>query len=457
MEHTNENKGKANRRIVPRQSRRDALSNTQTGLGTAAGRSAYSTWADDTGDSLPPGELVGMYLADGMAARIVDLLPDAATSTGFSIAGTDPGFDHEAFAAWVEDLAILGALNDASTWGRLYGGGALIMAGGPLDQPVGPDFVPESLIVTDRQHLSRQPGGRAGDLSRAVHVPEFYQYTRPDGASTGTVHHSRVIAFAGAKTPARIREQNDGWSPSVLVRPYQSITRLAAAMGYAGEMMHTASIVILKIAGLKEMLLTGNNSRAEAQEVVQSIMDSVDQLHAYAVDSADSVEEFTRSFSGVAQMLDHAIADVLRHSEAPKTVFLNEQAGGLAVGSEGEISTWHNVINTWRRKKLTPAVNRIVSGKVAAMGGGESFRVVWDPLSEPDQQAEAVAALTRAQADQIYLTQGVSDPHEIRQREIDAGRLIEVEAPDLPPDPSIESAQMPDLGEAGAELGTGAT
>lgn len=423
--------------------RKDAITNTATGLGTSKGREHYS-YFQRPGLTEATGALDEIFAADGLASRIVELIPEEAARVGFTLEGVPEGFDAPAFESACEDLRLMPTLCAAAIWARLFGGGAvLVFGGGRMDQPFRRGARVEALLDVSRVDLARDSAtlGDAGQMARGRYVPEFYTYTDPDSGDSKRVHHSRVVRLIGARCSPRVRASQDGWGLSVLERPYAAIVRLAEAMGYTGEMLHTASTMILQIEGFAKAIAAGGQDADEMRQAVEEVFDSVDVLHGYAIDRNHDLREVSRSFAGISSALDHLIAAAVRASGGvPKTILLGEQPAALNAGAEGEFAAWRAVVSAWLEAELTPAVAYLSDLILAAMlgpGAPAKFHVAWADLSSPDPQAAAAAAVAQAQVDQIYISLGVIDPHEVRERLILSGELVPVEAPELPEDPEV--------------------
>lgn len=416
--------------------------NTATGLGTAKGREVYSYYQGPTLTGCY-GELNAIYETDGMAARICDAHPEDGTSKGFEIEAPDQEFDEKEFFSELESLHLLQRVKQCGTWSRLQGGAAVIIfGGGSLEKPFPEGAKVDALLTVDRECIARDTAslGDDGQIKRGQFVPEFYRYADPDsvnGDAEQRVHYSRVLRMIGADCAPKTRATLDGWGLSVLERSYRSLIRLTEAEGYAGEMLHTASVFILKIEGWLKAIAEGGQSAEEMQEAVEAVADSIDILHMFAIDKNSEMTEVTRNIAGVADLLEKFVDSVLRNSDGiPRTKLLNEQpTGALSAGSEGEFAAWYGRVSAWQEEQATPVVMRVVElvfAWMAAQGKEvpEDWQIKWCDLHAKDEKREAEIDLLQTQIDQARYTMGAVEDYEIRARLIAEGKVEEVDPPE---------------------------
>src|SRR6187402_2542935 len=99
-------------------------SNSQTGFGTSRDKTTYNRYTG--GYVLGDEELSVLYHGDDLAALIVDIVPDEMLREGFSVDVGDTEVNAD-LADEFDQLGIVEKLADAIRWGRLYGGGALLL------------------------------------------------------------------------------------------------------------------------------------------------------------------------------------------------------------------------------------------------------------------------------------------------------------------------------------------
>ena len=117
--------------------RADSWANTLTGVGTALGKNNLRfTLSGEEYLSLV--DLGNLYDFDGICARIVDAVPKHALRQGFTVSTGDAAQETAVHEAMTQ-LQVIERTRLAWTWGRGFGGGALVLGiddGRALDEPV---------------------------------------------------------------------------------------------------------------------------------------------------------------------------------------------------------------------------------------------------------------------------------------------------------------------------------
>lgn len=415
--------------------RADSYANALTGLASNLDKSTYGTFVRR--NKLDYQTLGDLYEQGSIAARIVDRVVDDATSGGYSIKSTDTDFDPAEVRAVLDELDAVSQIADAWRWGRLYGGALLVLSvndGLRMDQPLNLPTATkiQALNVIEAPYVTPdQFSPRMG--ARAFADPEFYLVHLPFGreGAQRKIHKSRVLRFDGVHTsPAKLVEHG-GWGPSVIDRVWDELRQLGQAMGYASNIMHDLSVMVVKLEGLRAMLCGGPEQEAQARKILESMRQSMDNIHALALDKQDSYEERTRTVTGLEKLIEKFVDALVRATDMPRTVILGEQPGGLNAGADGEIRSWLDHVAAAQRQVLAPALGRILEVQFAIIENKgqrppESWSVEFDPLWRPSQRENAETLDKVASALQKLILQDVIDPDEARSFMVEQG-LIHVE------------------------------
>jgi phage-related protein (TIGR01555 family) len=415
----------------------DSYSNLVTQMGTSRDKSSYSRFLPNP--DIPAAELDAMYEQDAMSARIVDRLPDDATREEVFLTGTDERVDFASVQSQLEDLDAVGRLSEAWKWARLYGGALVLMVvndGKTMDMPLDLADATKlaSLQVLEKPFLTPD-GFNAGMGARAFRNPEHYTMLVPFGSSkVRKIHRTRVIRFDGVQVPNTRLVQRGGWGPSVLDRVHVELTQLGDVMGYSRHIMHNISLMVFKLEGFRAMLCGGPQQKAQAAEIIESLVTNADTLHATGLDTSDELVEVSRSVSGVTDLMDQFIAALVRASGMPRVVLLGEQPGGQNASADSEIRTWFDFVASQQRLVLTPALNRLLTVIFRIRGNDgevvpDEWTVNYSPLWQPTELEKADTLLKRSQAASLLLDQGVLQVEQVEADLVSAGLITETEAP----------------------------
>jgi len=414
---------------------RDNYTNLVTQLGTANDKSASTAYLTDR--ILGQEELALLYEQDAVAARIVDRVVDDATRVSFTLEDMDKSFDFASVKSELEDLDAVNQIADAWRWSRLYGGGMVIMAvndGRKYEEPLDLSAATKLSALTVVDSTMVMPVGFIPGLgSRAFANPEYYEINVAFGTSRARkIHKSRVIRFDGLRVPASRMIQNGGWGPSVLQRVWRECKRLGSALGYAENLLHELSVMILNIEGLRDMLCGGADNISQVKQMLETLKWGVDNLHFLGLDSNDTFTEVKRSVDGVGGLIDKFVDALVRATNMPRLIILGEQPGGLNADSKGETRAWYDSVDAERGQKLTPALTRLLDVLLAVrLNRGEQvpdeFTIDYESLMSEAPEQEAQTNFIRAQTAQILVVNGLASPDEIRQGLINQGAITPIE------------------------------
>lgn len=415
----------------------DAYANLITGLGGSRDKSRGSVLYRE-GDLTSP-ELDVLYEQDALAARIVDRIVDDAIRSGFDIEAADEGFDVKSIKSQVEDLQVLEESGDAWRWARLYGGALTYFNtndGRKMSEPLDLGSVTKLINLQVLESPFVTPSAYNPGLgARAFRNPERYDVLVPFGGrdSIRTIHRSRVVRFDGVRVPPTRLISRGGWGPSVLDRVVRELVQLGEVMGYARNVMHELSIMILKLEGFRDQVCGGPEAKAEIEKVIEAIRWAVDNLHTLALDKKDDYGESTRTVSGLADLLKMFVEALARSTDYPSMILLNTRAegSGLANSAGSELAQYYDNVDAARKKFLIPAINRALEIIFAVRKrSGErvpsEWTITFPSLYQPTEKERSETELRDAQRDQILMTFGVKSADEARDERIRAGQIIPI-------------------------------
>lgn len=424
----------------------DDYVNLVTALGTAGDKSTAGFMAG--GRIIPIGELNAIYEGDAVGARIVDRLPDDGTREGFTLKGTDEDFDVSSVDSDWESMNANVAMADAWRWARLYGGALIVMLvndGRPLSEPIDLSRATKlrALQVIESPFATPEVWSPAMG-SRAFRQPARYMVTVPFSQNPlRQIHWSRTIRFDGVRvSPTRMIELG-GWGPSVYQRLHRELRRLGTTQGYAENILHELSTMVLSIKGFREQACGSEKDQADLRQIFATMKFALDNLHMLVTDSEDSYHEQTRTVSGLTDLLDQFVQAIVRATDMPRTVLLGEQPGGINASADSEIRSWFDFVHGQQKITLRPAIDRLLEVMFALRANKgedvpEEWTIEFNPLWQPTEKEKAETGKLRAETASILIGDDVVAPGEVRARMINEGDIEPLEADDLPETPEIE-------------------
>lgn len=416
--------------------RLDSIGNYISGIGLygsdagVAGRPTLDT-------RLTAPELDYLYLSNDLTRRIVDELVQDALKDGF----TARDLKTNDIVEEPDHLDIRDAAESAGINGRLYGGGLIHLitrSMGGQNQPLeaGPGVEIENLVVLDRWEATprdfvediKQPGrggmGQFGDALNYDITPVTLSGMTPYEGESDPVHWTRLLRFGGARLPRRLSLQNNGYDDSVVQPVWDSVRNFTQSEQAMATIIQRFEQATVSIAGLSESLATGGKESEDLiRKRMQMMHESLSILNAALID-ADAGEKYERKYAtltGLDVMWDRFAQSVAKAARMPMTQLFGQSPDGMSTDDQSGKANWRKQITAYQNKTLRPALEWYFT----LINGGKPVWIEFASHEETTATEEATIAKMRAETDATYLARGVYSAEEVRQREIDEGRLVD--------------------------------
>lgn len=290
--------------------------------------------------------------------KIVDLPPFDAVREWRKWQADDEAI--ELIEAEEKRLGLSQKLRKAMTWGRLYGGGALVM-GIPGQNPSAPlviEAVEEGglkyIHATHRFALTAREIDR-DPQSAGYGGPVMYQFALKDGGMLD-VHPSRVIRFLGNEVPDFGAGAAEAWSDSLWQACRKSVLDLDTATSASVELLHEARVDVIKIPDLMENLATiGFENRLKERFGAAQSLKSM--INALILDSAEEYERKTAEFSGLPDLLKILMMFVSGASDVPATRMFGKAPDGMNATGESDLRNYYDMVRARQKNDVTPALD----------------------------------------------------------------------------------------------------
>lgn len=427
--------------------RTDDYANALIGVGTRADRSSFS--GAKAARILTQWDVENLYMADGLARKVVDLPAEEMTRSGIELEGLEDEALAEHVMSRLDELDAMRHMSDAVRISRMTGGALMIFGlndGGALDVPLNPQGVKsvDFIRVYDRYQANIKT--RVEDPAlKEYGQPELWEITPVIGGAPYLVHHSRVHVFDGEFIPERKRQQNNGWGASVYQGGMDQLVRLGMGHQWANMILERSQQAIHKIPKLADTLM-----RPGGEAMLQKRVDVVDMvrgiLNTVVVDGEEDYDVISTSLANVPDILDRFAEAVSAVFSIPVTVLMGRATGGLGSTDKGMLDAWYARVGSWWNDILRKPEDRLVTFLMMERGQNKPYKLCMRPLvvmsdkeSAEVEQLQANARKVQADADAIYLDRGVIDPDEVRagleeQYGLAAGSLAPIPDPVEPVD-----------------------
>lgn len=404
----------------------DGYANAFSMVGTSRDRSTYNR--PSAYSLLDQYTLESLYISDGLARRVVDLVAEEMTRCGFDIEGLEESAE-DSVKAKIESISLMPTLNNAVRWSRLYGGAVVVIGandGGTLDVPLNREGVKdvEFLRVYDRYQATVQT---------RVNDPASEEYGQPEswlispviaGVSPYIVHNSRILVFDGEALPDRLRSFNEYWGASTLQQCYDQLKRLGMSHQHVEHVLERIQQAVHKMPGLSTLLRSPGGeaavrARADVVDMVRGILNTI------VIDGEEDYTVQSLSMTGIPDVLDRFAEALSSVSGIPMFLLLGRSPGGLNASGKADLDGWYAKIESMQNDILRDPIMRVVDLLVSSMGVTEQdWHIEFNPLKVESkkecaevEKMEAEAAKIRMETDTGYAGIGVVDPAELRSSE----------------------------------------
>ncbi len=411
---------KANKSSTALQSsenRNDGWGNVINNLGTINSRSGSSTFLPTP--KLSQLMLTNMYTGDAIARKIVDGIVDDALR-GFINADD----------LLLEELKRVKAkqkIVEAATWGRLYGGAAIVAFaddGQDMQSPINVNRLRKviSLQIYDRYQITWTSLDINQDFySEHYGQPEIYTITNPMG-NMFKVHRSRMHFFGGEKTPT-IGATNDGWDDSVLQSLYQALRNFGQTMNATAEITQDYVQTILSINGITEMLRQGREN--EIIERIQITDMTRNSSNTIVLDAEkESYSKHSSSVSGLSDIIEKQQEVICAGSDRTMTRLFGVTSKGLGNSGSTDSDNLNNTIEAYRCDEIEPCIDWLIDILEAQSEWNdkpESFDWTFPSLKTSNEHEVAQNRLMAADMDMKYIDRGIPAEFLFKKRYSDGG------------------------------------
>jgi phage-related protein (TIGR01555 family) len=419
-----------------RKVRKDGWTNSNTGLGTSRDK---RVGGDICVTELTSVQCEDLHRGDDLAATIAEKLPEEMTRAGFEVMIEGDKETGEKFDRIFRDLQAGTRLKEMLTWSRVDGGSALLpgIDYGAIDlsKPLKEDklTIPKFLTLLRRPELFAK-SYYSNPLTDAKYgLPKVYwlqpYYVTPDGSEpslkTGAIpiHETRLLICDGVPVTKPQRARNQGWGDSVYTRVWEVLRDFNLTWGSAAVLLSDWNQGVYKIAGLNEMIASGEDGAITARLAILDRARSV--LRSIVLDAGDGEnkgEDFTRQtapLSGMAEMLQAFSLRLAAAARMPVTLLMGQSPAGLNATGALDARWFSEQVTAKQTEILLPVVERLVRliflAKDGPTGGvePENWSIRFRPLKVLSELEEADVYLKTAQADQIYTAAQVATPEEV--------------------------------------------
>jgi phage-related protein (TIGR01555 family) len=392
----------------------DGLENFVAGLGGSQDKRSYTHY----GVVIPKTrvELEAMYRTSWLAKRIVNTVADDMTGNwrSFKFGDADQNPRLEALKQAEKKLKVKHRFNEATRWGRLYGGCLMILGTKDAINPedMATPLIAENVRKGDLQYihvLDRWRCAPSGPVETDMTSPAFgmpLSYIIAESAVE--IHHSRVIRFGGEKLPYFEWLRNARWDDSVLEHTLNSLMNYDTTSAAIATMMFEANVDVIKSDDITELLSSAKGEeKLRRRFAAAALMKSFNR--AFLLDKEEEYEKKSNNFANLDKLWEKYAIDVCGASGIGMTRLFGQSASGLNATGEGDDEVHYKMISGKQEAELAPQLDHFDQVFVRSTLGTmpDDYESQFNPLAETSDEDESTIGFQNAQRDKIYLEAGV--------------------------------------------------
>lgn len=325
------------------------------------------------------------YANDGMARRIIDVVPEEIVSPGFTVDGVK---DVEGFKSLWDEKLLNAKIIDALAWSRLFGGSAIVAVvqdGRLLKTPVKPGAMLEDIRVYDRYQV-RVEKRETNARSTRYGEPVLYAINPGGDVPEYLVHHTRIKIIDGERVPNTERRANGGWGASILNKKLiEAIQDYNYCEELATQLLRRKQQAVWKARGLADLCDDDEGVMAARLRLAQ-VDDDSGVGRAIGIDANDEEYEVLNSdISGVDAFLEKKLDRIVALSGIHEIILKNKNVGGVSASQNTALETFYKLIERKRVEDYKPILEFLLPFLISE----EEWSISFEPLSVPSDKDQA--------------------------------------------------------------------
>lgn len=341
--------------------------------------------------TLKPNILTNTYKNNSFAQLAVDLpVQDAFRDGGFTLDSQTLSADELLqLNELIEDKGDRQTIKDVARWGRLFGGGALLIKTGSDNIQKTPLNI-ESLYNREDIEFLASDRWQCTPLGSSVFSAEqFLLQDLTTMQDTLVLDKSRLKLFIPKIEPYYIRNQLQGWGASIFEAIIPSLAQYIKANNVILELLDEAKIDILKIFGLSDILMSADGEAA-VKKRLRIFSEQKNFQSVGAMDSKDDYVQKQLSFGSLDQMIEKIMLLICSALRIPYSKVFGKGASGFSSG-EDDLENYNGMVMSTIREPITPILKWMLDIRCVQLFGRKIDDLVidWKPLRvlpETDEQ-----------------------------------------------------------------------
>ena len=408
------------------QERADSIYNPTTGLGSWKDKGAVARpnpWVIPLANE----ELDALRSYNGIASRIIKVLPERACAKGWTV--PDVGLDEDKrLQSWTQ-------IQQGMECSRAFGGSAMVLV---TEDDIPPQFRqrPQDWLAQplDMSRIGKLHALQVFDAFEAAPRVIDLDWRSPNYRNpllwqisalgyTATIHHTRVVYFRGNRRSSQTL--GNGWTggnrmpdASVLQVVYDEIHRLTATMQGGAHLAQELREKVLKIGNF-EQVMSGDQKGLLVKYL--ALMAKVKSMLGFtAIGPNDSYENQSNPPTGFKDLSDAQQEMLCLVLGWPRTMLNGESPGALGSGDESGLER-ERQITTGYQEQNRPQIEQLYTVLYASQDGPtrgqipDEWEVTFHALNQPKEKEVLEVRKLAAEVDTLNVAMQVYGPEHVAE------------------------------------------
>lgn len=389
--------------------------------------------------------LEGMYRSSWLVGQVVDTVAEDMTREGISMYSEMKPEDIDKLQKAISNFAIWHEISSTIKWARLYGGciAVILIDGADYTKPLNIEAIRKDqfkgLIVLDRWMINPSMGELITDICQDMGKPKYYEVMSGSSVFPAQrIHYTRVMRFDGIELPYYQRLFENMWGLSVVERMYDRMVAFDSSTTGAAQLLYKAYLRVIGVKGFREALAMGGQDEEAVIKQFRYIRELQGIEGITVLDSEDSFNTHTYSFSGISDMLQQFGQQISGATGIPLVRLFGQSPAGLSSTGESDLRNYYDTINKEQENKIRPQLDKLLGVMAKSVLGKdlpEDFSYEFNPLWQlSDTEKSQIASSdvnTVAAAFGNGLIEKKTAMKELRQLSKINGRFTNITADDI--------------------------
>ncbi|MGD8707074.1 MAG: DUF1073 domain-containing protein [Nitrosopumilaceae archaeon] len=399
--------------------RTDGWSNLIAGIGVKKKDKTENTYfVEDY--ILEDEDLSALYDGEGLAANIIDAVPDDMTRAGWTIANDEK----EKIQNEMKRIKAVYYLNKALKYARLYRGAIVVMITerGELDKPIpaNPGNVKRLRVYSAKRIILTSTDIVEDPNSEYFDDVEIFHVLTRSGKMLD-IHRSRCLWFGGelVSDDFELDLTYQYWGLSTMQRIWARLKNYGAVERAVANLLLEFNLGIYEFSNLAEILAM---NKEEMMSAVYTRLEAINacksMLNAVMIGEGESFTRDSANLSGLADIIDRMMINLTGVAKIPATKLFRRSPAGMNATGESDITNYYDDVSTQQTQKLEPELQKLINviGKAVYGSNKENkYTITFNSLWEPTEKEKAETKKLNAETHSTDIANQVIDAEESRK------------------------------------------